>query len=124
MPDPSSINLTAKDPRPCAACHEQTLMVVTTTARYEDTAKPIDGWALCTHCGATPHPLMEAPVIDLTGLIADWMRQAHEDAAQALADMPADQPAGVLVTPVFLTPSGPVELDPVAFYRPAEALRG
>lgn len=61
VPEPSSINLFAEDPRPCPACDELTLMVVTTTARYEDTAKTIGGWALCTYCGATPHPVMEAP---------------------------------------------------------------
>lgn len=61
--------------------------------------------------------------LDLTGVVADWMRQAEADAAQALADMPADRPAGVLVTPVVPTPYGPVELEPFAFYRPAEVSR-
>lgn len=60
-PEPSSINLTAEDPRPCPACDERTLMVVTTTAQYEGAVKTIGGWALCTCCGATPHPVMEAP---------------------------------------------------------------
>lgn len=64
---------------------------------------------------------------DLTELLTDWVRRMDEDAARALARIPADRAAGVLVTPVLVSPlideGRPVELEPVAYFRPREGPR-
>ncbi|MFH8577131.1 hypothetical protein [Streptomyces zaomyceticus] len=59
-------------------------------------------------------------MVDLAPFIAEFMRQIQRDAAQALADTPADQDAGVIVTPVIVLEGREIELDPVGYYRPAE----
>lgn len=66
---------------------------------------------------------------DFATLTADFltafMQQIQQDAARALADVPADQDAGVTVVPVVVVEGRRVELDPVGYYRPAEvAARG
>ncbi|MFZ4266609.1 hypothetical protein [Streptomyces arboris] len=59
---------------------------------------------------------------DPSVFISEFMRQIHRDAARALADLPADQDAGVIVTPVLVIEGHEdVELEPMGFYRPKEA---
>ncbi|MFD8820754.1 hypothetical protein ACFV1C_00045 [Streptomyces sp. NPDC059605] len=59
-------------------------------------------------------------------MIADFLthtlQRIHQDAAQALADDPEAE--GVIVHPVFITPTGPVPMDPFVFARAPEAPRG
>lgn len=67
-----------------------------------------------------------AAVFDLSAFIHDFMLRVHQDAAQALAALPADQDAGVIVTPVIVIEGhADIELEPMGFYRPkAEAAHG
>ncbi|MFJ6014471.1 hypothetical protein [Streptomyces sp. NPDC092952] len=61
---------------------------------------------------------------DLSGLIADCLRRCDEDAARAVAHIPAGQVAIVVVTPVLAADGYRAELEPMAYYRPGEASRG
>ncbi|WP_327415407.1 hypothetical protein [Streptomyces sp. NBC_01233] len=63
-------------------------------------------------------------MFDPSEFIREFMLQIQRDAAQALAAAPADQDAGVLVTPVLVVGDRQVELDPIGFYRPAEVPGG
>lgn len=49
----------AKPEQPCPTCGEETLAVVTVTVLLNKAERPIGGWALCSSCEATPHPLLE-----------------------------------------------------------------
>lgn len=63
---------------------------------------------------------------DFATLAADFltttMQQIQQAAARALADAPADQDVGVIVTPVLVVEGRQVELDPIAYCRPAEVV--
>ncbi|MFC8723754.1 hypothetical protein [Streptomyces bacillaris] len=61
-------------------------------------------------------------MFDPSAFIRDFMLQVHQDAARALAALPTDQAAGVIVTPVLVIEGhADVELEPMDFYRPKEA---
>ncbi|TFV33200.1 hypothetical protein E4K10_30480 [Streptomyces sp. T1317-0309] len=42
-------------------CGRETLTVTTVRIQLDDRPHVAGGWALCLHCNATPHPVMEAP---------------------------------------------------------------
>lgn len=54
-----AINATAEYERPCPDCGRETLTVTTVRIQLDDRPHVAGGWALCLHCNATPHPVME-----------------------------------------------------------------
>ncbi|MGW6416281.1 hypothetical protein [Streptomyces sp. NPDC055055] len=61
---------------------------------------------------------------DLVAFFREFMLQVQRDAAVALAATPPDQDAGVIVTPVLVLEGEGIEMEPMAFYRPAEVPGG
>jgi hypothetical protein len=55
------INATADDPVPCPECGERLLTVVTVRVLTSAGPRVAGGWAFCTGCEGTPHPVMEEP---------------------------------------------------------------
>ena len=55
------IELAAAEPAPCPECGERLLNVVTVRVLTDTGPRLAGGWAYCTSCDATPHPVMEVP---------------------------------------------------------------
>ncbi|MFE9127806.1 hypothetical protein ACFYOF_20765 [Streptomyces sp. NPDC007148] len=56
-----AIDTTAEYERPCPACGREALTVTSVRVQLDDAPRLAGGWALCLHCNATPHPVMEDP---------------------------------------------------------------
>lgn len=60
---PGQVDLQLAHDRPCPTCGAEALSLVTVTYLPEDGGgrRPAGGWAHCSACDATPHPLLEVP---------------------------------------------------------------
>lgn len=58
---PGELQLTSEDGLPCPVCRSDALTVVTVRLHTDDRQEEAGGWALCSHCLATPYPRWEGP---------------------------------------------------------------